>query len=220
MLAYRGQPDRRRMAVAGGGGCAAGRRADRQHPARPGPRFRRTGRGRLSTLSSRTCPTVADELAVKLRDDHIRVREAGGQRVSPPGRGPRPETRRHPRRLRVPAGWCRVSEFSSLKIVGGLLSSDLLGRSSRAIRRCPGTSRRPTAWSAASRSAARRPGPGRICWRPGRTRRSATAGSSASCCASWASRSRCLRTSRSARSAGKSTWTTGLRTARPAPRSR
>ena len=25
--------------------------------------------------------TVADELAVKLRDDHIRVREAGGQRV-------------------------------------------------------------------------------------------------------------------------------------------
>jgi hypothetical protein len=24
---------------------------------------------------------VADELAVKLRDDHVRVREAGGQRV-------------------------------------------------------------------------------------------------------------------------------------------
>ena len=84
---------------------------------------------------------VADELAVKLRDDHIRVREAGAQRGDPPpGHGPRPETRRHPRRLRVPAGWCRVTEFSSLKIVGGLLSSDVLGRVFAGDSQVPGTS--------------------------------------------------------------------------------
>ena len=71
----------------------------------------------------------------------------------------------------------------------------------------------------ASRSAARRPAPGRTCWRPGRTRRSATA-SSASCSASSASRSPCRSTSRSARPAGTFLSTTGPRTARPAPRSR
>ena len=72
--------------------------------------------------------TVADELAVKLRDDHIRVREAGGQRVR----------RQIAVRAQKPAdilgvyvylpGGDAMSEFSSLKIVGGLLSSDLLGR--------------------------------------------------------------------------------------------
>ena len=98
--------------------------------------------------------TVADELAVKLRDDHIRVREAGGQRVR----------RQIAVRAQKPAdvlgvyvylpGGARMSEFPSLKIVGGLLSSDLLARVFAARPQVPGTRRKPTAWRRASPSAA------------------------------------------------------------------
>ena len=83
--------------------------------------------------------STADILASRLREDHIRVREAGGQ-TRGVDRGPCPETRGHPRRLRLPAGRERLmTDFGSVKIVGGLLPADLLGRVFAGDSQVPGT---------------------------------------------------------------------------------
>ena len=97
---------------------------------------------------------VADVAALRSRLD-----EEADTLADPPPRGPhprprggraarsaadhraRPETRRRPRRLRLPPRRRRVmTEFSSLKIVGGLLPADLLGRIFAGDPQVPGTS--------------------------------------------------------------------------------
>ena len=86
--------------------------------------------------------STADALAIRLRDDHIRVREASGQHVRRQiaVRAQKPADilgiyvylpRRERHRL--------MTTFSSLKIVGGLLPADLLGRVSAADPQVPGT---------------------------------------------------------------------------------
>ena len=82
VLAYRGRPGSGRMARSPTEVRALlAAQPSRQRAARPGRRLRRAGRRRPARrwpASGRRPPT---RWPSELRDDHIRVREAGGQRV-------------------------------------------------------------------------------------------------------------------------------------------